>query len=153
VQQFVEENYLRWDSLGEFLALAASLEDLGRKTGNQKALVVATALDRANGQILENDKSPARKVGELDNRGSHYYLALYWAQALAAQRADQKLSAMFRPLAEKLAQNETKIVAELAKVQGKPVDLGGYYRPDPALAARAMRPSATLNAIIDAFAK
>jgi isocitrate dehydrogenase len=153
VQQFVEENYLRWDSLGEFLALAASLEDLGRKTGNQKALVVATALDRANGQILENDKSPARKVGELDNRGSHYYLALYWAQALAAQSADKELSAKFKPLAEKLARDETKIVAELAKVQGKPVDLGGYYRPDPALAARAMRPSATLNAIIDAFAK
>ena len=153
VQQFVAENYLRWDSLGEFLALAASLEDLGRKTGNQKALVIATALDDANGRILENDKSPARKVGELDNRGSHFYLALYWAQAVAAQTADKELRAKFAPLAEKLAQNETKIVAELAQVQGKPVELGGYYRPDPALAARAMRPSATLNAIIDAFAK
>jgi isocitrate dehydrogenase len=153
VQQFVEENYLRWDSLGEFLALAASLEDLGRKTGNQKALVIATALDEANGEILENDKSPARKVGELDNRGSHFYLALYWAQAVAAQSADKELRTEFAPLAEKLAQNETKIVAELAKVQGKPVDLGGYYRPDPALAERAMRPSATLNGIIDAFAK
>ena len=153
VQQFVEENYLRWDSLGEFLALDASLEDLGRKTGNQKALVMATALDRANSQILENDRSPARKVGELDNRGSHFYLALYWAQALATQSADKELSARFAPLAEKLAENETKIVAELAKVQGKPVELGGYYRPDPALAGRAMRPSATLNAIIDAFAK
>jgi isocitrate dehydrogenase len=153
VQQFVEENYLRWDSLGEFLALAASIEDLGRKTGNQKALVIAAALDRANGQILENDKSPARKVGELDNRGSHFYLALYWAQAVAAQSADKELHAKFAPLAEKLAQNEAKIVAELAKVQGKPVDLGGYYRLDPALAARAMRPSVTFNALIDAFAK
>jgi isocitrate dehydrogenase len=153
VQQFVEENYLRWDSLGEFLALAASIEDLGRKTGNQKALVIAAALDRANGQILENDKSPARKVGELDNRGSHFYLALYWAQAVAAQSADKELGAKFAPLAEKLAQNEAKIVAELAKVQGKPVDLGGYYRLDPALAARAMRPSVTFNALIDAFAK
>jgi isocitrate dehydrogenase len=153
VQQFVEENYLRWDSLGEFLALAASLEDLGRKTGNQKALVIATALDQATGQILENDKSPARKIGGLDNRGSHFYLALYWARAIAAQTADTDLSAKFKPLAEKLAQNEAKIVAELASVQGRPVDLGGYYRPDPALAARAMRPSATLNAIIDAFAK
>jgi isocitrate dehydrogenase len=153
VQQFVEENYLRWDSLGEFLALAASIEDLGRKTGNQKALVIAAALDRANGQILENDKSPARKVGELDNRGSHFYLALYWAQAVAAQSADKELRAKFAPLAEKLAQNEAKIVAELAKVQGKPVDLGGYYRLDPALAARAMRPSVTFNALIDAFAK
>jgi isocitrate dehydrogenase len=153
VQQFVEENYLRWDSLGEFLALAASLEDLGRKTGNQKALVIATALDGANGQILENDKSPARKVGELDNRGSHFYLALYWAQAVAAQSTDKALSAKFAPIAERLAQNEANIVAELAKVQGKPVELGGYYRPDPALAARAMRPSATFNAIIDAFAK
>jgi isocitrate dehydrogenase len=153
VQQFVEENYLRWDSLGEFLALAASLEDLGRKTGNQKALVIATALDRANGQILENDRAPARKVGELDNRGSHFYLALYWAQALAAQSADNDLRARFAPLAAKLAENETKIVAELAKAQGKPVELGGYYRPDPALTGRAMRPSATLNALIEAFAK
>ena len=153
VQQFVEENYLRWDSLGEFLALAASLEDLGRKTGNRKALVIATALDRANGQILENNKTPARKVGELDNRGSHFYLALYWAKALAAQSDDKELRAKFGPLAEKLAQNETKIVAELAKVQGKPVELGGYYRPDPVLAERAMRPSLTLNALVDAFAK
>ncbi|HEY7671876.1 MAG TPA: NADP-dependent isocitrate dehydrogenase [Gammaproteobacteria bacterium] len=153
VQQFVAENYLRWDSLGEFLALAASLEDLGRKTGNQKALAIATALDQATGQILENDKSPARKVGGLDNRGSHFYLALYWARAVATQTADQELRAKFAPLAEKLAQNEAKIVGELAKVQGKPVDLGGYYRPDPALAARAMRPSATLNALIDGFAK
>jgi isocitrate dehydrogenase len=153
VQQFLEENYLRWDSLGEFLALGASLEDMGRKTGNTKALSIATALDRANGQILENSKSPARKVGELDNRGSHFYLALYWAQALAAQNADQELRAKFAPLAGKLAENEAKIVAELTKVQGKPVELGGYYRPDPVLAERAMRPSATLNAIIDAFAK
>jgi isocitrate dehydrogenase len=153
VQQFREENYLRWDSLGEFLALAASLEDLGRKTGNKKALLIATALDRATGQMLENDKSPARKVGELDNRGSHFYLALYWAQALAAQNEDPDLRATFRPIASKLAQNEAKIVAELNKVQGKPVDLGGYYRADPVLAERAMRPSATLNAIIDASAK
>ena len=153
VQQFLEENYLRWDSLGEFLALAASLEDLGRKTGNRKALVIATALDRANGQILENDKSPARKIGELDNRGSHFYLALYWAQALAAQSEDKDLRAAFGPIAAKLAQNEAKIVNELKKAQGKPVELGGYYRPDPALAERAMRPSATLNALVDAFAK
>jgi isocitrate dehydrogenase len=153
VQQFVEENYLRWDSLGEFLALAASLEDLGRKTGNEKALLIATALDRANGQILENNKSPARKVGELDNRGSHFYLALYWAQALATQTADPDLRARFAPLASKLAGSEAKIIAELTRVQGKPVSLGGYYRPDAVLAERAMRPSATFNAIIDASAK
>jgi isocitrate dehydrogenase len=151
VQQFLEENYLRWDSLGEFLALAVSLEDLGRNAGNQGALVIASALDEANGKLLENDKSPARKVGELDNRGSHFYLALYWAQALAAQDADKALQARFRPVAASLERNEAKIVAELRSVQGKPVSIGGYYHPDPALTARAMRPSTTLNAIIDAI--
>ena len=146
VQQFVEENYLRWDSLGEFLALAASLEHLSQRYLNTSAKVMANALDAANGQILDNNKSPARKVGELDNRGSHFYLALYWAQALAAQDEDEALKAMFTPLAEALARDENKIVAELNGVQGKPVDIGGYYHPDLAKVGAAMRPSATFNA-------
>jgi isocitrate dehydrogenase len=151
VQQFLLENYLRWDSLGEYLALAVSIEDLGRKTRNEQALVLADALDKANGQILENDKSPARKVGELDNRGSHFYLALYWAQALAAQTTDRALQERFRGVAQALAGNEARIAGELTAVQGKPVDIGGYYHPDRELTSRAMRPSATLNAVIDAL--
>jgi len=149
VQQFLQENYLRWDSLGEFLALAVSIEDFGTKTGNPKALVVAEALDRANGKILDNDKSPQRKVGELDNRGSHFYLAMYWARALADQSKDPELRARFGRVATELEGNEAKIVGELNGVQGKPVQVGGYYHPDPAQTARAMRPSATLNAIIE----
>jgi isocitrate dehydrogenase len=149
VQQFVQENYLRWDSLGEFLALAVSIEDLGTKTGNPKALTVAEALDRANGKILDNDKSPQRKVGELDNRGSHFYLAMYWARALADQSSDADLRATFGPVASELERKEAQIVGELNGVQGKPVQIGGYYHPDPALTGKAMRPSATLNAIID----
>ena len=149
VQQFVHENYLRWDSLGEFLALAVSIEDLGTKTGNQKALVVAEALDRANGKILDNDKSPQRKVGELDNRGSHFYLAMYWARALADQTKDADLRATFQPIAEQLEKNESKIVGELNGVQGRSVEIGGYYHADPAKTSTAMRPSATLNAVID----
>ena len=151
VQQFVEENYLRWDSLGEFLALAASLEHLAEQTGNARAAVLATALDQANGLILDNNRSPARKVGQLDNRGSHYYLALYWSQALAAQDQDAGLKTRFAPLAAALAQNEAKIVAELNGAQGKPVDIGGYYHPDLAKTGTAMRPSATFNAALAAL--
>ena len=153
VQQFVQENYLRWDSLGEFLALAVSIEDLGTKTGNPRALALAKALDEANGKILENDKSPQRKVGELDNRGSHFYLAMYWARALANQTADTSLQATFGPIADRLEQHEAAIVAELNGVQGKPVEIGGYYHPQPDLTARAMRPSATFNAIIDSIGR
>ena len=149
VQQFVQENYLRWDSLGEYLALAVSIEDLGTKTSNRKALVVAEALDRANGKILDNDKSPQRKVGELDNRGSHFYLAMYWARALADQTQDADLHATFGPIADRLEKSEAAIVGELNGVQGGPVEIGGYYHPDPAKTSKAMRPSPTLNAIID----
>lgn len=148
VQQFVEENHLRWDSLGEFLALAASLEHLGTTTDNAKALVLAKTLDQANGQFLDSNKSPSRKVGQLDNRGSHFYLALYWAQALAAQSDDLELQAQFIALAKSLTDNEEKIVAELNEVQGKPVDIGGYYHADPQLTSQAMRPSATFNAAL-----
>lgn len=152
VQQLVEENHLRWDSLGEFLALAVSLEDFARKGGNARLAVIAKALDAANSAFLDNDKSPSRKVGELDTRGSHYYLALYWAQALAAQDEDAGLKAVFEPVARELAENEAKIVGELNAVQGRPVDLGGYYHPDAAKTTAVMRPSATLNAIIDGLA-
>ncbi|MEE7566581.1 NADP-dependent isocitrate dehydrogenase, partial [Xanthomonas sp. Kuri4-3] len=145
VQQFVEENCLRWDSLGEFLALAASLEHLGNRYDNAAARVLAKALDVANGQFLDNNKSPARKVGELDNRGSHFYLALYWAQALAAQDEDASLKAKFAPLATRLAADEAAIVAELNGAQGRPVDIGGYYHADLARIGAAMRPSATFN--------
>lgn len=145
VQQFVEEDYLRWDSLGEFLALAASLEHLGQRYDNAKAAVLAKALDEANGKFLDNDRSPGRKLGTIDNRGSHFYIALYWAQALAAQDQDADLKARFSPLAQALADNEQKIVEELIAVQGKAVDIGGYYRPDLAKASAAMRPSATFN--------
>jgi isocitrate dehydrogenase len=151
VQQFVQENYLRWDSLGEFLALAVSIEDFGTRTGNARAKVVADALDTANGKILDNDKSPQRKVGELDNRGSHFYLARYWARALADQTQDRELSATFAPIAQQLEQQEKTIVAELNGVQGRPVEIGGYYHPDPAKTAAAMRPSATLNRIVDSL--
>ncbi len=151
VQQFVQENYLRWDSLGEFLALAVSIEDLGTKTGNTKALVLAEALDRANGRILDNDRSPQRKVGELDNRGSHFYLAMYWARALADQTRDRELSSIFAPIAQQLEGQESTIVAELNGVQGRPVEIGGYYHPDPRQTAAAMRPSAALNRIVDAL--
>ncbi|KRG38038.1 isocitrate dehydrogenase [Stenotrophomonas panacihumi] len=145
VQQFTEEDYLRWDSLGEFLALAASLEHLGNRYDNASAKVLAKALDVANGQLLDNNKSPARKIGEIDNRGSHFYLALYWAQALANQDEDAALKAKFAPLAKRLADDEQKIVAELNGAQGKPVDIGGYYRPDLGKVAAAMRPSQTFN--------
>ncbi|WP_296253367.1 NADP-dependent isocitrate dehydrogenase [Pseudomonas sp. UBA4194] len=148
VQQLVEENFLRWDSLGEFLALAASLEHLGTTYNNPKALVLAATLDKATGQFLDNNKSPSRKVGNIDNRGSHFYLALYWAQALAAQTEDAALQAQFAPLAKTLSENEAKIVAELNAVQGKPVDIGGYYYANADLTRKAMRPSETLNAAI-----
>lgn len=148
VQQFVEENCLRWDSLGEFLALAASLEHLGNRYDNPSATVLAKALDVANGQFLDNNKSPARKVGELDNRGSHFYLAMYWAQALAAQTEDMALQAKFAPLAKALTENEATIVGELNGAQGRPVEIGGYYHPDLAKVSEAMRPSKTFNDIL-----
>ncbi len=149
VQQFVGEDYLRWDSLGEFLALAASLEHLAERYGNPQAQVLADALDAANAKFLDENKSPGRKLGTLDNRGSHFYLAMYWAQALAAQDIDPGLKAKFAPLAKALTENESKIVEELNAVQGKPVDIGGYYHPDLAKLAKAMRPSATLNAALE----
>ncbi len=148
VQQFLEENYLRWDSLGEFLALQVSIEDMAAKTGNAKAAVLAETLDAANAKFLENDKSPARKVGEIDNRGSHFYLSLYWAQALAAQTKDAALQALFKPVAEALTANEQKIVGELIGAQGKKMDVGGYYHPSPAKCSAAMRPSDTLNSVL-----
>jgi len=151
VQQLVEENYLRWDSLGEFLALAVSLEETGIKTDNIKAKILGKTLDQATGKLLDNNKSPARKVGQLDNRGSHFYLALYWAQALAAQDEDAELKAHFTPLAKQLTEQEATIVAELAEVQGKPVDIGGYYRSNPELTSKVMRPSATFNAALAAL--
>ena len=156
VQQFVAEDYLRWDSLGEVLALAASFEHLANATGNtsingRRAQVLADALDAANAKFLDNDKSPGRKLGTIDNRGSHFYLALYWAQALAEQTTDAELASRFAPLAKALADDEAKIVAELNGVQGQPVDIGGYYRPDMAKLAAAMRPSATFNAALAAL--
>jgi len=151
VQQFLEEGHLRWDSLGEFLALAESLDHFGTVTGNAKAKIFAKTLDQANGQFLDSDKSPSRKVGQLDNRGSHFYLALYWAQALAAQTDDAELQNRFAKLAKVLGDNETKIVAELNGTQGKPVDIGGYYHPNRELVSKAMRPSATLNAALAAI--
>ncbi len=151
VQQFMEENYLRWDSLGEFLALAVSLEDLAYKTNNEKAQVLAEALNQANSKFLAEDKSPARKVGQIDNRGSHFYLALYWAQALAEQTKDKELQSKFSAFAKELTDNEKKIVDELISAQGKPVDLGGYYHPDAEKTEKAMRPSETLNAALASF--
>jgi isocitrate dehydrogenase len=149
VQQLTEENHLRWDSLGEFLALAVSLEDLGLKTGSAKAKLLARTLDAATGKLLDNRKSPSPKTGELDNRGSQFYLALYWAQELAAQTEDAGLAAYFAPLAKSLAAGEQKIVAELLEVQGKPVDIGGYYQPEAAKVKAVMRPSATFNAALE----
>ncbi|MDR6732314.1 NADP-dependent isocitrate dehydrogenase, partial [Delftia lacustris] len=151
VQQLVEENHLRWDSLGEFLALAVSLEDLGIKNGNDSAKLLAKTLDEATGRLLDEDKSPSRRTGELDNRGSQFYIALYWAQALAAQTENAELAAKFAPLAKQLADNESKIIEELRAVQGKAVDIGGYYQPDVAKMDAVMRPSATFNAAIDAL--
>ncbi|MES2596265.1 MAG: NADP-dependent isocitrate dehydrogenase [Verrucomicrobiota bacterium] len=148
VQQFLEENYLRWDSLGEFFALAPSFEHIADSFGVAKAKVLADTLDAATGKFLENDRSPGRKLGTIDNRGSHFYLALYWAQALAEQTADAELQAQFKPIAAELTANEQKIVAELLAVQGKPVDVGGYFKPDQAKADAALRPSATLNGIL-----
>ena len=152
VQQFQEEGYLRWDSLGEFLALAASLEHLSNASNNPSAKILADTLDRATAKFLEGNKSPARKVGEIDNRGSHFYLALYWAQALSEQTQDKSLQAHFIKVAKQLADNEAKIVAELLGAQGKPVDMGGYYHPNDAKTTKAMRPSPTFNAIVDAIA-
>ncbi len=151
VQQFNKENHLRWDSLGEFLALAVSFEHEANTNNNPKAQIIADTLDRATVSLLQNGKSPSRKVNELDNRGSHYYLALYWSQELANQTADPELQAKFAPIAESLLNNETQIVAELNGAQGVPMDIEGYYSPSPALATKVMRPSATLNAIIDAI--
>ncbi|MEI8388133.1 MAG: NADP-dependent isocitrate dehydrogenase [Verrucomicrobiota bacterium] len=148
VQQFVAENYLRWDSLGEFFALAPALEHIAETFKNPKAKILADTLDAATGKFLENDRSPGRKLGTTDNRGSHFYLALYWAQALAAQNDDKELKSIFTPVAEDLAANEEKIAAELLAVQGKPADIGGYYQPDDRLASAALRPSATLNGIL-----
>jgi len=150
VQQVEKENHLRWDSLGEFLALAASLEHLSVVTGNAKAKVLADALDKATGKFLDLNKSPSRRVGELDNRGSHYYLATYWAEALAEQTADADLAAEFAPIAKQLQENEQVIVSELNQAQGTPGDLGGYYAPVFEKASALMRPSQTLNAIIGA---
>jgi isocitrate dehydrogenase len=152
VQQLQEEGYLRWDSLGEFLALAASLEHLSKASNNPTAKILADTLDKATAKFLESNKSPARKVGEIDNRGSHFYLALYWAQALAEQTDDKNLQARFAKVAKQLAENEAKITAELLGAQGKPVDLGGYYHPDKDKTTKAMRPSPTFNAIVDAIA-
>ncbi|MGI9204780.1 MAG: NADP-dependent isocitrate dehydrogenase [Woeseiaceae bacterium] len=152
VQQFVGEGHLRWDSLGEFLALSVSIEDLAEKTGNSKAKILAVALDQANSKFLETNKSPSRKVNEIDNRGSHYYLARYWAEALARQADDSELSEIFAPVAEALATQESAINSELIAAQGNAVDIGGYYHPDEELASVAMRPSATLNSILDSIA-
>ena len=151
VQQFQKEGYLRWDSLGEFSALSASLEHIGSTFGNERAALLADTLDQAIGRFLDNNKSPARKVGQIDNRGSHFYLAMYWAEALAAQSKDAELQSRFAALAKQLGEHEARINEELLAAQGKPVDMGGYYRPDPVKTEAAMRPSPTLNAIIDAI--
>jgi isocitrate dehydrogenase len=151
VQQLVEENHLRWDSLGEFLALAVSLEDLGLKNGNARAKLLARTLDAATGKLLDNRKSPSPRTGELDNRGSQFYLSMYWAQELAAQTEDAELAAKFAPLAERLTADEARIVEELNSVQGKPADIGGYYKPDMAKTSAVMRPSATFNAALDSL--
>ncbi|HAJ13539.1 MAG TPA: NADP-dependent isocitrate dehydrogenase, partial [Comamonadaceae bacterium] len=145
VQQLIEENHLRWDSLGEFLALAVSLEELGIKNNNAKAKVLAKALDAATGKLLDNNKGPSPKTGQLDNRGSHFYLAMYWAQELAAQTDDAELAAKFAPLAKELTEKEEAIVTELNAVQGKPADIGGYYKPDFAKLEAVMRPSKLFN--------
>jgi isocitrate dehydrogenase len=149
IEQFLHEGYLRWDSLGEFLALQASLEHLAQTQKNQKAQILADALDEANAKFLANDRSPARKVGQIDNRGSHFYLAMYWAEALAAQSSDSEMAGKFAPIAKALQANEGKINEELIDAQGKPQDAGGYYHLDADKADAAMRPSATLNSIVD----
>jgi len=151
VQQFLQEGHLRWDSLGEFCALVPSFELIYRTFNNERALIFAQTLDRAIGRFLENEKSPSRKVHELDTRGSHFYLALYWAQTLAEQDRDSFLQARFAEVARKLGENEEKIIAELNGAQGQPTDIGGYYRPDPVKTVEAMRASATFNAIVDAL--
>jgi isocitrate dehydrogenase len=148
IEQFIEEGYLRWDSLGEFLALGVSLEHLGQVFNNSKALVLSETLDAATEKFLDTDKSPSRKVGEIDNRGSHFYLTLYWAQALATQTKDAELKAKFEPIAKELTENEAKINAELIGAQGTHQEIGGYYKPNPELMFKAMRPSATFNAIL-----
>jgi isocitrate dehydrogenase len=148
VEQFIEEGYLRWDSLGEFLALGASLEHLGQTLNNAKAIVLAEALDVATEKFLANDKSPSRKVGGIDNRGSHFYLAMYWAEALAAQDKDADLKAIFSPIAAEFIANEAQINSELIGAQGKPQTIGGYYQPNPELTSKAMRPSTTFNTIL-----
>ncbi|HWJ97877.1 MAG TPA: NADP-dependent isocitrate dehydrogenase, partial [Acidimicrobiales bacterium] len=148
VQQFEKENHLRWDSLGEFLALQASLEHLAEFAANPRAQILADALDAATGRFLDEGRSPSRKAGEIDNRGSHYYLARYWAEELAAQAADTEIAARFAPVAAALVDGEAAIMAELNGVQGSPVDMGGYYSPDDAKVSAAMRPSPTLNAAI-----
>jgi isocitrate dehydrogenase len=148
VQQLLAEDYLRWDSLGEFLALAVSFEHLAQRTGNARAQVLADTLDRATGRLLDENRSPSRKLGGIDNRGSHFYLALYWARALAAQTDDAGLAAAFTPLADRLSTDEEAIVGELLAVQGSPVDLGGYYLPDSAMAEAVMRPSTTFNEVL-----
>src|SRR5690606_4251588 len=149
VQQFVEEGYLRWDSLGEYMALAASLQHLGEQFDNAGARVLADTLDTATARYLQEGKEPARRLGQIDNRGSTFYLTLYWAQALAEQSANAELAERFRPVASALAEAEEKIVAELIEAQGQPQEIGGYYQPDRELAGAAMRPSQTLNQIID----
>jgi isocitrate dehydrogenase len=151
VQQFEKENHLRWDSLGEFLALAVSLEHFGETTGNKGAKVLGVALDLATDKLLDSGKSPSRKVNELDNRGSHFYLAMYWAEALAEQSDDSALATRFAPLAKALAENESAIVEQLNSAQGKAMDIGGYYYPDPEKASTAMRPSDAFNAALNAF--
>mmetsp|Transcript_19336 Transcript_19336/g.40650 ORF Transcript_19336/g.40650 Transcript_19336/m.40650 type:complete len:288 (-) Transcript_19336:73-936(-) len=149
VQQLVEQNYLRWDSLGEFMALVPSFEHIAESTGNQRAQLLATTLDEAVGQFLDENKSPTRRLGGIDNRGSHFYLALYWAEHLASNGQDKELAEAFQGMASALRENEQTIVDELLAVQGAEADIGGYYRPDPAKADKIMRPSQTLNAIID----
>ena len=151
VQQLLEEGHLRWDSLGEFCALVASFEHFGEVFKNDRAKLLAETLDQAIGQHMENRRAPSRRVNELDTRGSHFYLALYWAEILAKQTQDPELQVRFTAVAQELAANEEKIVQELAEAQGKPVDVGGYYQPNDELAAKVMRPSATLNAIVDAI--
>jgi isocitrate dehydrogenase len=151
VQQFVQEGYLRWDSLGEFLALAESLRHLATTFNNDKAKLLADTLDLANAKFLENNRNPARKVGQIDNRGSHFYLAMYWAEAIAGQDKDKELQARFTKVAKQLEENEVKINEELIGAQGKPLDIGGYYHPDFEKTSKAMRPSATLNVIIDSI--
>jgi isocitrate dehydrogenase len=151
VQQLTSENYLRWDSLGEFLALGVSLEHFAEKDGNDKAAILSSTLDEATSKFLDNDKSPTRRLGGIDNRGSHFYLALYWAQELASQKSNEELSDLFKPLAEKLGSNESKIVEELISVQGKTASVGGYYFMDDTLSESVMRPSSTLNEAIDNF--